>query len=231
VIVGTGTGSVELIGDAGLAIDPASTGDLAAAMERLWSDRALLTELSRRAYDRIRAEFSAAKVADQRVAFYGDVKARLQRDRSERLQTPPPGIAAAVLPALVALTGTLAGVHRPPHTPGARLLGIMERHGRGRPTEAILYGAGKHTARLLAERHVWEARGHRVVGLIDDHPRFAEAGSYQDLPVWSTAAMEQQVSSGKAPPAIVLSTDTYQDQFWTQTARLRAAGVAVFRLY
>jgi hypothetical protein len=30
---------------------------------------------------------------------------------------------------------------------------------------------------------------------------------------------------------VVLSTDTYQDQFWGQTKGLRERGAAVFRLY
>ena len=231
VIVGSGTGSVEVIGDAGLAIDPRSSGDLGGAMERLWMDRALLMELSRGAYDRIRAEFSPGRMAERRVAFYADVIARFQRDRTERLRTLPAGIAGAILPSLAAITGALAGVYLPAHTPGARLLRIMEAHGRGRPVEVVLYGAGKHSARLLAERQVWESRGHRVVGLIDDHSRFAADGAYLDLPVCSTVAAEQRVVDGKGTPAVVLSTDTYQDQFWAQTARLREAGVAVFRLY
>jgi hypothetical protein len=104
-------------------------------------------------------------------------------------------------------------------------------NGSGRRTEIWLYGAGKHSARLLAERHLWESRGHRVVGLIDDHPRFAENGTYFDLPVRSLRAVEANVLEGKETPVVVLSTDTYQDQFWTQTKLLRARGVEVFRLY
>jgi hypothetical protein len=231
VIVGEGTGSVEVLGDAGMAVDPQSSAALAAAMERLWSDRTRLVELSRRAHERIRAEFSPARMAERRVAFYQEAIARFDGNRAARLRTLPPGIAGAILPALVAMTGALAGVHRPATTPGARLLRIVEAHGEGRPVEVVLYGAGKHTARLLAERHAWESRGHRVVGLIDDHPRFAEGGSYLDLPVSSARALERRISEVREKPVVVLSTDTYQDQFWVQTAKLREAGVAVFRLY
>jgi glycosyltransferase involved in cell wall biosynthesis len=231
VIIGDGTGSVEVLGEAGVAVDPRSSAALAAAMERLWTDRARLLELSRRAHERIRAEFSPGRMAERRVAFYHDTIARFDRNRAERLRTLPPGIAAVILPALVGITGALAGVHRPATTPGARLLRIMEAHADGRPVEVVLYGAGKHTARLLAERQAWESRGHRVVGLIDDHPRFAEGGSYLDLPVWSARAMERRMTAGGKRPVLVLSTDTYQDQFWAQTAKLREAGVTVFRLY
>jgi hypothetical protein len=104
-------------------------------------------------------------------------------------------------------------------------------NGDGRRADVLLYGAGKHSARLLVERHLWESRGHRVVGLIDDHPRFAENPSYLDLPVRSLRAVEANVLGGKETPVVVLSTDTYQDQFWAQTKSLRARGVEVFRLY
>ena len=232
VIVGEGTGSVEVLGEAGLAVNPHSSTELAAAMGRLWTDRTLLVDLSQRAHQRIRAEFSPQRIAELRVAFYRDAIARFNRNHAERLRTLPAGIAGAILPALAAMTGTLAGVHRPTATPGARLLRILEQHGDGRPLKVLLYGAGKHTARLLAERHVWESRGHRVVGLIDDHPRFAEGGTYLDLPIRSASAMERRVETAVSNGhMVILSTDTYQDQFWAQTKGLREAGVSVFRLY
>jgi hypothetical protein len=142
-------------------------------------------------------------------------------------------VAAAVLPALSAMTGLLAGVHRSETSPGARLLRIMEEIGarRGRPAEVVLFGAGKHTARLLAEREVWEARGHRVVGLIDDHPRFGDGAKYLELPVVALGSAEGELAVRARPPAVVLSTDTYQEQFWGKTSGLRARGVEVYRLY
>jgi hypothetical protein len=231
VIVGEGTGSVEVLGETGVAVDPRSSAKLAAAMERLWTDRAMLVKLSQQANERIRTEFSPARIAERRIAFYQEAIARFDGKRAERLRTLPAEIAGAILPPLVAMTGALAGVHQPAATPGARLLRIMDTHGDGRPVEVVLYGAGKHTARLLAERHAWEPRGHRVVGLIDDHPRFAEGGAYLDLPVWSARVMERRMAADGKGPVVVLSTDTYQDQFWAQTAALRQAGAVVFRLY
>ena len=162
--------------------------------------------------------------------FHGPPGAPVRLEgREAKLQMLPSTTTAAVLPALVRLTGALVGL-APAATPGARLLRIMEEvRGRsGKATEVLLYGAGKHTARLLSERHVWEAAGHRVIGLIDDHPRFAEAGEYLDLPVRSLRATEPGAS---ASTTVVLSTDTYQDQFWGQTKGLRERGAAVFRLY
>ncbi len=95
----------------------------------------------------------------------------------------------------------------------------------------LLYGAGKHTTRLLAERHTWEQHGHRVIGVIDDHPRFLENPSCLGLPVRSLAAAEAAARAGEPHPPVVLSTDTYEEQFWEQTAALRAMDVPVFKLY
>ena len=102
---------------------------------------------------------------------------------------------------------------------------------QGQPARLMLYGAGKHTARLMSERHLWESRRHRVVGIIDDHPRFAQTPIYLDVPVQSMDAAAARVLGGEKLPPVVLSTDTYADQFWRQSAVLRAAGVQVFRLY
>jgi glycosyltransferase involved in cell wall biosynthesis len=237
VIVGEGTGSVELAGDACLAVDTSSSDDLAAAMELLWSDRALLARLSKRAHDRIRGAFSPAEMAERRAEFYRDAIAKFRENPRTNLpanlSTLPPCATAALLPALSSIIGSLAGVYHPPQTPGARLLKIMNdlSSQSGQPAKVLLYGAGKHTARLLAERHIWESKGHQVVGLLDDHERFAADATYLSLPVQSLRAATCRLNAGEHLPPVVLSTDTYQDQFWAQTTPMRAQGVAVFRLY
>ena len=238
LIVASGTGSVEVIGDAGVVAERGSAASLARAMQELWDDRERLNRLSHAAHQRVRSLCSPDRVAHQRVAFYEDCIRAMRRPhritRTERLGSLPPACAAAVLPALSRVVGTLAGVPLPASsTPGTRLLHIMdalERRHR-QPARVLLYGAGKHTARLLAERHVWESRRHRVVGIIDDHPRFEASPQYLDLPVQSVRSAHARARAGTTLPPVVLSTDTYEDQFWAQCAPLRAAGVPVFRLY
>ncbi|HEY2588333.1 MAG TPA: glycosyltransferase family 4 protein [Tepidisphaeraceae bacterium] len=237
-VVAAGTGSVEVLGDTGVVAEHGSAGALARAMETLWNDRRRLRELSGAAYERVRAFCSPDRVAAARVAFYRETIQAFSRQgaeqRTRKLATLPPACAAAVLPALGRMTAMLAGV-RPPGTltPGTRLLGIMDELERrqGTPAAVLLYGAGKHTARLLSERHVWESRRHRVVGIIDDHPRFGASPQYLDLPVQSVRSAHARLRCGGALPPVVLSTDTYEDQFWAQCAPLREAGVPVFRLY
>lgn len=237
-IVAAGTGSVEVLGDAGVVVEHGSAGALADAMVALWDDRRRRGELSRAAYERVREFCSPDRVAAATTEFYRETITAFARDgaeqRNRKLATLPPACGAAVLSALARITATLAGV-RPPGalTPGMRLLGIMDQLERrqGAPVAVLLYGAGKHTARLLTERHIWEERRHRVVGIIDDHPRFEVSPRYLDLPVESVRGAHARLRSGGALPPVVLSTDTYEDQFWAQCAPLRAAGVPVFRLY
>lgn len=235
VIVGQGTGSVELIGEAGLSVDPASPSALAAAMEQLWKDRELREQLSAAAHHRIRTGFAPPAIAAKRLALYQQVISAFQPAQpshlAEKLATLPASIAASLLPAFSTLLGTLAGVKSPTSSPGQRLLNIMQSLARktGAPAEILLYGAGKFTARLLAQRALWESKGHRLAGLIDDHPRFAESPSFLDLPVRSLKKVIADLPR-HPPQAIVLSTDTYQDQFWSQTQPLRERNIAVFRL-
>ncbi len=120
------------------------------------------------------------------------------------------------------------------HSPGARLVALLNQlaaaSGAG-GARVMLYGAGRHTLRLLVERKRWESRGHKIVGLIDDHPRYAKTANYLGLPICSAVELIERKSRGEALTPIILSSDTFQEAFWQKTADLRAMGVAVHRLY
>ena len=227
-VVAEGTGSAEVLGSAGVTVPAGSADRLAAAMDRLLADPDRLATLSRAAYRRVRDLCDPAATSERRVECYRRTIAAFS-PRTDRLATLPPGVAAAVLPCLSRLVGGLVGMPTGSPSPGQRLGAICGRLG---PTaHVLLYGAGKHTARLLSERHAWESAGHRVVGLIDDHPRFAVEPTLLGLPVRTLAATEAEAAAGHAVPPVVLSTDTYQGQFWARTAGLRGRGVPVFKLY
>jgi len=229
-IVFSDTGSVELAGDAGLVAGRGSVEDLAEKMSRLWSERSLRDQLSQRAYQRIRELCEPKRTAGLRVDFYRDAIASFagRRDLQASLASLPGDCSAALLPAFVKiiseLSGATASSSGSEQTPGRRLVALLGSISRGQNVEFLLYGAGRHTARLLSERHLWESQGHRLVGVIDDNPRFTESPFYLGLPV-------QAVKNVKGGMPIILSTDTYEDQFWEQTAGLRARGTCVYRLY
>lgn len=239
VVVSDGTGAAEVVGEAGLTFERGSAAGLAAAMERLWLDGALLGDLSRRAQERARATFDPAVVVPRRVAFYRGVMEAAASGAAEGIDARLAKMAAPFGGAMARMRAALRGEaewggEQGMVTPGKRLLGIMEEVARGGGARVLLYGAGRHSARLLAERGVWESRGHRVVGFIDDAPRWAaggEAARFLDLPVETGAAALARARAGEAVGPIVLSTDTFEDQFWEKTAELRAAGVRVVRLY
>jgi hypothetical protein len=233
VIVGDGTGSVELAGDAGVVVPRGSATDLAREMENLFRDRTRLHELSRQAFNRIRTLCDPSAVTTRRIEFYRQTIAQFRQGTAARIDTLPPGTAAALLPALSRITAALTGAtNARSQSPGSRLNDICRQIKPEHSGSAVLlYGAGKHTARLMGERHVWERQGHRVVGVIDDHPRFADQPLFLDLPVQSLTAVESAIRAGHKLPPVILSTDTYEDQFWENTAGLRNLGVPVFRLY
>jgi hypothetical protein len=111
-------------------------------------------------------------------------------------------------------------------TPGKRLVERLAIHTAG--VRFYLYGAGRHTARLLMEKSRWEQHGHKLVGLIDDHPRFSDQPEAYGLPVMPAAAAALRLG---ADYIVVLSSDAFEEQFWTQTAVLRISGVRVYKLY
>jgi glycosyltransferase involved in cell wall biosynthesis len=236
-IVAAGTGSVELLGEAVVIAEAGSAPSLLEAMDSTYQDRQRLTELSRLAYDRVRKLCDPLAVSERRIGFYrrviADFGRRTSDYTSDRLASLPAGVAAAVLPCLWRITAALVRVDGPDDSPGRRLEDICQKlaAGRDEPASVLLYGAGKHTDRLLSERHRWERHGHRVVGLIDDHPRFLRMPQHLGLPVRSLADVQSDAVAGNPLPAVVLSTDTYEDQFWQQTKSLREHGVRVLRLY
>jgi glycosyltransferase involved in cell wall biosynthesis len=236
-IVAGGTGSVELVGDAGIIVEAGSAASLLEAMDAAYRDRGRLNELSRKSFDRVRRLCDPVAVSEKRVEFYREVIAEFRRRSRDytagRLVGLPAGVAAAILPCVSRITAALLRVDEATDSPGCRLDDICQKitQDQGKSARVLLYGAGKHTARLLSERHRWERHGHRVVGLIDDNPRFLNIPEFLGLPVRSMADVKADAMGGNPPPAVVLSTDTYEDQFWQQTIGLREHGVRVFKLY
>jgi glycogen synthase len=235
VVVSSDIGATEVAADAGVPFTRGSIPDLTRALHRLWSDTDLLTDLSRRAYDRARTALSPATTIAQRVAFYRDVIGHWSPQMIRKLSALPSTheprlrLVAALadgVPANLPALEKLAALPAASITPVERLL----RRFAALPNAAgrfYFYGAGRHTARLLMDRAIWEARGHRLVGLIDDHPRFQTAPEAYGLPVISCAA-----AAKLAPGAIiVLSTDAFEEQFWRNAAPLRDRGHTVIRLY
>jgi hypothetical protein len=85
-----------------------------------------------------------------------------------------------------------------------------------------LYGAGTHTRALgevLIEPDV------EIVGIIDDDARRHGARMWGYPIISPDAALELK------PDAIILSANSIEDRLWEKTARHRAAGIRVARLY
>ncbi len=226
VIVSADIGAAEVVGNAGVAFpfEPFAQA-LTNAITTLWNNPAEITRLARMAYDRARNELSTTTSITRRIAFYKECIARRQTNPS-RLDE---NTRRAVKECFQAISGEVPfPATQGPPSPGMRLTNILKRYGTA--VEFHLYGAGRHTLRLMAERTLWETLGHRAIGIIDDHPRFSgsHAGSSLDLPVRSLAVAEAQLVAGEV---VILSTDAFEEQFWRKTEGLRGKGVVVYRLY
>ncbi|MHC4217633.1 MAG: glycosyltransferase family 4 protein [Planctomycetota bacterium] len=84
-----------------------------------------------------------------------------------------------------------------------------------------IYGVGRHTRRTAG---IFQ-RGLPLVGLIDDDPPSRD--QVFGLPV---VPLDRAMSELK-PDAVLLSSDAWEEQMWSRSAPLRAAGVRVLPLY
>ncbi|HVX86028.1 MAG TPA: glycosyltransferase family 4 protein [Phycisphaerae bacterium] len=222
-IVSAATGLEEVMGDAGITFEKANPTALASALIQLWNNPEKIAALSAAACTRATTVFHPMAIARQRTSFYQTART-----------APPTGnrqsaIGNPLLHPLLLLTHTLLNIplKSSPLTPGARLANLLHAISPDKPLHVALYGAGRHSAKLLAEKHRWESNGHRVAALIDDHPRFAHGGTHLNLPVLSPASALNQ----SPPLPIVLSSDTFEDQLWQKTAPFRQKGIPTHRLY
>ncbi|MGN6368836.1 MAG: glycosyltransferase [Phycisphaerae bacterium] len=234
VVVSDSIGATEVVGDAGISFPRADANALAAAMHHLARDPALLQQLAERAHQRSRTTLSAETAINKRLAFYNRIlhkrRSGQRRTTSDESKALPAQSASSLAETIVRIAATFSAPSTgAPITPGSRLLHLMNALAPNGGARIVLYGAGRHTARLLAEKQSWEKHGHQVVGIIDDHPRFHEQPSHLGLPV---ASIDVFTSKPVEPGvSVVLSTDTFTEQFWEKTAPLRAKGIPVHRLY
>lgn len=236
VIYAGGSGLDDVVGDAGMRVWPLTAENLAAQMDAAWSDPALVAAYAQKGRERVEKEFALERVTRRRVEFYEAAKREMSNadrqriyDRLGPLNSVQTGCLLAALTALLAAT---AGLPSTLATPGRhvklRLEEIQSQLGR-RPV-VWLFGAGRYTLRLLAERFLWESQGFSIAGIIDEHPRFAGMTHYLGLPLRSLKQMHAAFSEGEAADAVLLSTDTLQEVFWERTASIRERGVATIRI-
>jgi len=222
-----------------MAFTRGDAADLARAMGEMWRQRELRAELSHLAWERARGPLAVEQATAKRIAFYQRVVEKRRRlgpgDIQGRLLSLPPAHSFRLLVASALARGEAdllpafvpqAELPPPALTPVDRLLKQLGTLAGGQ--RFYLYGAGRHTARLLMEQCRWEELGHKLLGLIDDHPRYAQVPEAYGMPVISCAAAAENVASSEV---VVLSTDAFEEQFWANTAKLREGGVTVLRLY
>jgi glycosyltransferase involved in cell wall biosynthesis len=215
VIVSDRTGATEVAGEAGLPFRNGNVQDLARAMEQLWTDRPLHVHLCQAAWHRARNTLASTITTPQRIAFYERVINRPPNTLRDRRKYMDPFCLPSRLPSTIV-------------TPGKRLLHALHALDRPAPTSFYLYGAGRHSLRLLAEEFLWRELGYKLSAIIDDHPRYALGGQFQGFPVHS---FDTALRLLRSVDTVILSSDAFEEQLWEKSAPLRAKGVTVLRLY
>jgi hypothetical protein len=235
VIYGGNTGLDEVVGDAGIRVWPLTPNLLAEKMELAWNDPALAQDYSLRGQQRVRTNFDPAAVSQRRIKFYQHA---IFSHRSVSPHPSPQWQALsglhvrAILDAMIWQMSGAAGLEPQIPTPGAQLTAHFQSLNQRlkRPPIVWLFGAGRFTQRLLAERHRWESLAFKLAGIIDEHPRFAQTPSYLGLPVQNPAQLCKAIQAGLRLDAIILSTDTLQQVFRKQTQCFADLGIEILDL-
>ena len=177
VIVASDTGPAEFVGNAGVTFQRGDDKSLASTLVKLYGDKTRLATLGQAGFIKMRTELSAQQAIAERVAFYKQTVANA-RDASgkrratsklelatscratlefcaQRLENLPARHVAELLRSLATLDRALTGEALPLATPGSRLLVIFESLGTG--SQVLLFGAGRHTTRLLSECALWQS--------------------------------------------------------------------------
>jgi hypothetical protein len=226
-VVTQSTGMGEMLGDAGVIVEDRDPAALAGAMIELLADPDRCDRLGRAAFARVRAEFAPDKVAGEREAFYREVIETFpQPTLARRLARVPISVWRDNAPTLAALVHDALGFSasvRPAAPDGARRLrdALADARAAGWGSVA-LYGAGRHTRRLLDR--AWDLGPHAAMirAVLDD----AADGDVAGIPVVRPAD-----AIGLGVDGIILSSDAAEDLLWERSGPLRSAGLPVVRLY
>jgi glycosyltransferase involved in cell wall biosynthesis len=204
------TGPAEFLGAGGATFEHENPDSLAEVLTALYQNPKKRTEMGCFSHNFMQKTGGAFETTNRRIEFYRNSRNRMKNRVTVKLDS----------------ARLFSGKNQV--TPGLLLLKIFESRGTDRPL--FLYGAGRHTARLLAEKFLWESKNFSIAGIIDDHPRFAGGGIHLGLPVCSRQAMAEKIRGGLRP-VVVLSTDTLTKVFFEQSAVLAHAGAEIMDLY
>ncbi|MEO0511589.1 MAG: FkbM family methyltransferase [Planctomycetota bacterium] len=109
----------------------------------------------------------------------------------------------------------------------------IERVRRGGHGRVAVYGAGTHTRTLAAAGALSPlletGAAPELIAVVDDDPE-RQGSRFEHGPVGlPIIGRDELVERGVT--AVVLSSDSFEQQMWEQTADLRAAGTGVYRIY
>lgn len=229
-IVGNDSGMVEMIGDSGICVEPENPEMLADKIELLLNNPALCAKLGSNAFKAVRNNFAPALIAQKRVRIYQSVidscgGKSLLKNRRESVDQSVWDLA---LPDLQFIMGAMQGASSTAEAtePDPAIQRIIRRTKTERtPFITALYGAGKHTLRILPHLELLEKNGVRVTMILDDDPA-KQGKSLGALPVFSPLdALDSDLDG------VVLSSDVAESDLWEKSALLRSAGLPVIRLY
>ena len=229
-VVGSDSGMVEMTGDSAVPVAPGDPAGLARAMVGLLRDPARCVQLGEAAYRRVRAAFEPAAIARRQAAYFRSVieTAGTRVSLGDRVARVKPGVWQKAAPELAtALTALHGRAHEPEDTALPREVErLIERLAPCRGIRRFaLYGAGRHTQKIVPYLPRLSDRGIEVKLILDDDE------ARQGTRIAGLAVVAPVEALAFELEGVVLSSDAMESRLWEKSRPLRAAGLPVYRLY
>lgn len=229
-VVGKNTGMPELMGDSCVPCNVGDIDNIAEVMTSLLDDPSRCNQLGQSGFHRVRENFDPVLCAKQRTVFYESVIAKCAglSEFDRRISQVPPVCFLNSIPELSTMIRTMQPTSGPDHcvafSPAiAKVIALFKT--ADKPVFIALYGAGKHSRKLLLQNALLLQNGIKVTAILDDDPD-KHGKSILNIPI-----LPPLEATTLDIGCVVLSSDFAEEALWQASAFLREAGMAVFRLY
>ncbi len=229
-IVGNDSGMVEMMGDSGIPVNQGDIDTLAEKISFLFENRDHARRLGKRAFKRVRKQFAPGRIVKRKIEYYN--KVINENGSSIPLEKRTARVHHKTwAKSLAEITEAMCCLHGDPiknrgDIPNPIIDRILQKIPRIKKNiTAALYGAGRHTQKIIPDILSLKENGINIEMILDDNPKL-EGKEFNGIKVFPPEKARES-----SLDCIILSSDAMESLLWEKSRPLREAGIATYRLY